>query len=413
MPYDRSAHQAMYQGFERRMEALINEKNANIAQAGEAGGRYYYRPGEILIHTADLDLAIEAGLQDTGCELQSIERGKDGPVLARPFAHCVGDTGVDLPAHLATIRARSRELHPLGGEARVGLNHVYFGQPRFSCAAMPQAPATAPAPPYGSAGEHVTIGLIDTPVWLDHPWLKGHVAALPGGAESGPQVPLSEHAGHGTFAAGIIRRIAPGAKILAAGGLDNDGIGDDRTISDLILKLAARNVKVINMSFGGYTEPGYGPLALGSVIAELSHRTAFVAAAGNKPDGQRLYPAAMKRVYGVGALDGCSHRAEFSNFGTWLDACAPGVDIVAPYYETKGKVEVVGSKTQHAFNGFAIWSGTSFAAPQLAAAVAVVMSKTGFGARTAASRVLALGSFVPDLGIAFSPTLMAEPELAV
>ena len=33
----------------------------------------------------------------------------------------------------------------------------------------------------------------------------------------------------------------------------------------------------------------------------------------------------------VGALD-AGGRAAFSNFGSWVDACAPGVDVVSTFF---------------------------------------------------------------------------------
>ena len=45
-----------------------------------------------------------------------------------------------------------------------------------------------------------------------------------------------------------------------------------------------------------------------------------------------------------------------------------------------------------------VWSGTSFAAPQVAGAVALIMEQQGVDARTALARLLASGIPVPGRG---------------
>ena len=53
-------------------------------------------------------------------------------------------------------------------------------------------------------------------------------------------------------------------------------------------------------------------------------------------------------------------------------------------------------------DAFARWSGTSFAAPQIAGAVARLMHENGLGPRQAYVQLLALGKPLPDFGQAFS-----------
>jgi hypothetical protein len=57
--------------------------------------------------------------------------------------------------------------------------------------------------------------------------------------------------------------------------------------------------------------------------------------------------------------------APFTNFGPWVRACAPGVDIVSRFFVPKGgdpETLPTDGDDQH-FDGWASWSGTSFAAP--------------------------------------------------
>jgi subtilisin family serine protease len=46
-----------------------------------------------------------------------------------------------------------------------------------------------------------------------------------------------------------------------------------------------------------------------------------------------MFPAALPSVVSVGALDQ-SGRADFSNFGGWVDCCAPGVDVVSTFFSS-------------------------------------------------------------------------------
>ncbi|HZI44590.1 MAG TPA: S8 family serine peptidase, partial [Ilumatobacter sp.] len=76
------------------------------------------------------------------------------------------------------------------------------------------------------------------------------------------------------------------------------------------------------------------------------------------------WPASFENVIAVGAL-GPHGKAWFSNYGPWVDACAPGVDIVSCFFD-------LGDEAGDAedFNGWACWSGTSFSGPIVAAAIA-------------------------------------------
>ena len=67
----------------------------------------------------------------------------------------------------------------------------------------------------------------------------------------------------------------------------------------------------------------------------------------------------------VGAL-GPSGHAWFTNYGPWVDACAPGVDVVSTFFDLTEEAGYDGED----FNGWACWSGTSFSAPIVAASIA-------------------------------------------
>ena len=118
----------------------------------------------------------------------------------------------------------------------------------------------------------------------------------------------------------------------------------------------------------------------------------IVAAAGNEATTRPHYPAAFSSVLSVGALDGTKDSdlspwsspsktapvADFSNRGSTVDAHALGVSLPTTTvsgvrFETGGDV----------FEGKGAVSGTSFAAPKMAAYIAERMSTSGNTARGA------------------------------
>ena len=125
-------------------------------------------------------------------------------------------------------------------------------------------------------------------------------------------------------------------------------------------------VDVVVMSFGGYftnDDPGlFGP-----ELRRLLGNAIPVASAGNDGSTRPYFPAALPDVIGVGGL-AVSGRAWFSNFGSWVDACAPAIDVVSTFFT--GLTERLHGEPRRHFDGWARWSGTSFAAPKVAALIA-------------------------------------------
>jgi subtilisin family serine protease len=190
---------------------------------------------------------------------------------------------------------------------------------------------------------------------------------------------LDAQAGHGTFIAGIVRQQAAGARLMISRVLGSDGVCDEiellqalRTLQHLN-RLHNRRIGVINLSLGAYTWSNQPPPLLSQVIKELSADAVVVAAAGNNSRDRKFWPAAFDSVVGVGALtaDG-QDRTTFSNYGDWVDAWAPGQRVSSSFVEFDGPADEAPKADidSDCFTGFATWSGTSFAAPQIAAALA-------------------------------------------
>jgi hypothetical protein len=224
--------------------------------------------------------------------------------------------------------------------------------------------------------------------------------------------------GHGTFIAGIIRQTAPDATVLAVRVTHSDGVIYEGDVLLALWRLyaqvrhaqqhgdPAQLIDVVSLSLGYFDEsptPGGYTGHLAKVLGHLIHHGVLVvAAAGNDSTTRRFYPAAFAgvpsapgsgpQVLSVGALNPNGSKALFSNDGSWVHYWATGAAVVSTY-----PVDVQGSdapdhsmpsanmpKHPHRRDGldpddfscgFAVWDGTSFAAPLAAALLAEALLK--------------------------------------
>ncbi|MET0728890.1 MAG: S8 family serine peptidase [Acidimicrobiales bacterium] len=218
---------------------------------------------------------------------------------------------------------------------------------------------------------------------------------------------LDPAAGHGTFIAGIIDQVAPGCGIELHRRLSTAGDGDEWAIVRCIEALAAARpvVDLLNLSFGGYVLEQ--PFALAWAIRQVQATgTVVVASAGNDGTCRATFPASLPDVVSVGAV-GPSGPAPFSNYGPWVRACAPGVDLVSTFFTGfDGATPPFGDGNDpDKFDGWARWSGTSFAAPVVVGALARMMM-TGLTAAQAVERVITDPSLmrIPNLGTVVNTT---------
>jgi len=116
-----------------------------------------------------------------------------------------------------------------------------------------------------------------------------------------------------------------------------------------------------------------------------------VAPAGNFYSRRPSWPGAFPDVLSVGALaaDRC-HRADFSDYGSWVDVYAPGENLINAFgsgtYTYQFEPDAPNVAT---FSGLAQWSGTSFSAPIVTGMIAARMVRCGESAREAADALLA------------------------
>ncbi len=222
---------------------------------------------------------------------------------------------------------------------------------------------------------------------------------------------LDPASGHGTFIAGLVHLLAPGRSIVPVRVVGPFGDVDVWKVVSAIEGLAKDQLlddqTVVNMSFGGYADEDMSALA--AAVRRVRRTGAVVvASAGNDATDRPLFPACLPDVVAVAALDPYGPAA-YTNYGAWVDACAPGTDLVSAFFAFNGKMEMPpmpGSVDPDEFLYWARWTGTSFAAPIVAAALLRQMMHGSPTAADAVERLItAEGLFrLPGLGTVVNHT---------
>ncbi|GEM_PF-3057975 len=195
--------------------------------------------------------------------------------------------------------------------------------------------------------------------------------------------PVDRH-GHGTHVAGIIAAatnnevgisgVCPDCKImpvrigflLSYRGHTTASMENDDIIAGIEYAMA-HGADVINMSFGG---PGNSIILRDALDAAYEQGVVLVAAAGNENTFSMSYPAAYENVIAVSAIGQDNHKAEFSNYGEWVDIAAPGVQILSAK-----AAEGAMCDQQVVAEHYCLASGTSMASPVVAGVAGLVKSQ--------------------------------------
>ncbi len=210
-------------------------------------------------------------------------------------------------------------------------------------------------------------------------------------------------AGHGTFVAGVIRTIAPKTKITMIRALDSDGVGSSIEVARAIEKAASLKPHVINMSLGTEEPDHDNSIAIADAVADAAANNpdmVMVAAAGNSYDQLPTWPAALPNVTAVAALTQTNQPTVWSKHGWWIDVSTTGEGIVSTFVPGEElKTADSDPDTWGNKDPIAVWTGTSFAAPRVSAAIAVGVGK-GRTPTDALDDLKATGTAIPDWGVA-------------
>ena len=310
---------------------------------------------------------------------------RDNPALPAPQGsdeimpglHRYHVPGVDV---LAAVRGIHRAL-PAGTRV-AGPNHVFQGSPfNHGGPYGPPAPTTAASLP-GPAddGRLARVSIIDTGLWNQTVLPSGYLNKDEIDYETATDVDndgvLDGDVGHANFVAGVFAAHSPRAELSVLKVLDTFGVCTEDQLVAAIARIDPAT-QVINLSLGGYTLDDAPPVGLSLALAAAlqGKDRVVVAAAGNDGNGTNpFWPAAFagaglpwsSQVVAVAAHDG-QQLCPWSNTGPWVTLAAAGADIQSTFIN-------------HALfpDGWAQWSGTSFATPRAGAAIAgLVDEQTG------------------------------------
>jgi hypothetical protein len=213
-------------------------------------------------------------------------------------------------------------------------------------------------------------------------------AKVPGSAD------LVALAGHANFIAGVILQLCPDAQITIR---NHSGLftGDDdfpteatvaRSLCETMSTDQSHYPAVIELGFAFTTYGGHASTAWNTTFEFIGNDVLVVVPSGNQGSEDPRYPAALglsqanphglPHLIGVGSIDpappgGQYVRSEFSNFGEWVACSAIGRNVESTFLDYEGSLEDGdGADVLFTENAWAVWNGTSFAAPKIVGLIA-------------------------------------------
>jgi thermitase len=225
-----------------------------------------------------------------------------------------------------------------------------------------------------TGSSQIVVAVVDSGVSSAQPDLANRLVggynAVTGGSDA------SDIDGHGTHVAGIIAAsgndqvgtagVAMDVRIMPVRVMDADGAIDVSAEIDGIYWAVDHGANVINLSLGA---EDYVALERQAIQYARDRGVVVVAAAGN--DFNKIaYPANYPETISVGSLNADGNPSTFTSRLTRLDLAAPGESIYSP-----GWTKFFGYYWDDIFySNFSPVSGTSFSAPMVAGAAALLKS---------------------------------------
>ncbi|MBZ0266765.1 S8 family serine peptidase [bacterium] len=324
-------------------------------------------PGQAIIHFEPTDDVEHFNINWGTTTIRHIE-GSNATLVATPPGVSVVDLVTEMITYGDCMWAEPNYVSetPEGAQGTIPFyegDHVFgdvADQGAMARIGAPQAHLTA-------TGNGVLVAIVDTGIDGTHPDLAASVSSI--GWDFVDDDPLAlderneldddgdglvdEGAGHGTHVAGLVLAAAPNVTLMPVRVLDSEGSGTSVGVARGIRWAADNGADVINLSLGMYVDARVIRDAIEDAVA---HGTIVVNSAGNRGmQAQDHFPARLSRVLSVAATDSVDARAIFSNFSSHVDVSAPGVGMLSTFLD----------------HGYAVWSGTSMAAPLVSGCVAL------------------------------------------
>lgn len=334
---------AIEDGYSDGSGDVVASAERAFAAARDRNGDEIARGEWLLLTTRDdVDLIVSRGFAVKSIELMD----GLGVVLARLEA----PESFSLPETQRAVRAQTPA-------ARVDYNHLYFPQTDPAIDDAGDAPSLLMPMGDAARGAGARIGVIDTEIDAGHRAFQGARVI----ARSFVPYDNPRPTDHGTAVASIIAGeddgysgLAPRAEIFAASVFFESASGKASATTESLVRaldwMSEMKTPIVSMSLAGppnaILEEAIGRAAARGVIV--------VAAAGNEgPMARPMYPAAYESAVAVTAISRDKQVYRLANRGDYVDFAAPGVSV------------------RHAKSGggYASSSGTSMAAPFVAAAL--------------------------------------------
>ncbi|MFH2144289.1 MAG: S8 family serine peptidase [Bacteroidota bacterium] len=258
---------------------------------------------------------------------------------------------------------------------------------------------------------NIIVAVLDNAIWTDHPDLQNKIAIQIDLADddSTASPPAAEYIwSHGTHTSGLIAAesdnsigvasLGYNVRLMAVKLASDASDGQAMTAGfEGIVWAADHGADVINMSWGS---PQFFITMQNTVNYAYNKGCVLLGAAGNNGDGAETsvnpaipvnyigYPAALEHVIAVGSTDSDDAKSSFSEYGTWIDVCAPGgfdtqtgiFSVLSTTYSDAGDILSLFSGTG---GGAAAWGisgkydcmqGTSMACPVASGLAGLMLS---------------------------------------
>ncbi|MEV0614151.1 S8 family serine peptidase [Nonomuraea sp. NPDC050404] len=292
-------------------------------------------------------------------------------------------------------------------------------------------------------GGGISVGVFDTQIDDEHPYFADKTVTVRPKDRLQPDGEAPKHTeGHATMVAGLILREAPGAGVTVRRILDPSASVNAWVLAKELADFAWTAPDLLNLSLGEmHTDDGRKPLIFDAIV-RMFPDTLIIAAGGNHGNidpekmtglpaglsrGTPTWPAAMQEVISVGSLTDDGELAPFTpkiypagpnqapQAPPWLRYALPGVNVRGTYLRGGVSIErrdahgnllrdlkdekgnpIPNPEPRTFPDGFAKWSGASFATATLTGMIARTMAASGLkgrsGALTALGKLVAEGS---------------------